>query len=109
MSQTYNVGLVGESNYQRAIAQCREGETVFLFRQPDNPYDERAIVVVSGRGATIGYIGRDSFLHRAVHDEDQGCTAEIVAIRDGGKRMLGVVIAVELCVGPLDEREYSPA
>lgn len=104
---SYPVGIVGEKNYQPAIRRCREGEAVSLIREPSNPYDSRAIAAVCARGRTLGYIANDSFLHRAVWKEKKGCTAQIrsIALRNGG--LLGVVLDVQFCAGPLDERAFA--
>lgn len=107
-SKTYNVGLVGESFFQRTIERCREGDPVVLFREAGNPYDPRAIVCVTADGDPIGYIARDHFLMRAVHDEKQGCEAEIGSIR-GSSGKLGVVILASLCDEPLGERRFVRA
>ena len=34
------------------------GEKVYLFREPENPYDERAILIKDEEGRKIGYIAR---------------------------------------------------
>ncbi|MGX7926488.1 HIRAN domain-containing protein [Tsuneonella sp. HG094] len=98
MPKSYSVGIVGESNYQAAIRNLREGERVFLQPEPDNPHDPRAIAVRDGEGQTIGYIPRDSWLTGAIIDEGKGSRALVERI-DGGDRgrpSLGVVLAVEL-------------
>lgn len=103
----YPVGLVGERNYQAAIARCAEGEPVGVLMELDNPYDELAIAVASVRGETIGYIARDSWLRDAVHGEGKGCRATIKSIERGESGHLGVVIEAQLCEGGLDERNFS--
>lgn len=109
MARTYNIGIVGESNYQDAIRSCAQGDPVLVQLEPDNPYDDRALAVVRTDGRVIGYIPRDSFLQRAVHREGQGCIAEIAAIRVGREAMRGVVIEVELVDEPLGQRSFAPA
>jgi hypothetical protein len=56
----YPLGLVGESNYQAAIAQCHEGERVGIYHEPDNPYDDLALRVENNIGQVIGYISRSA-------------------------------------------------
>ncbi|MDP8995105.1 MAG: HIRAN domain-containing protein [Pseudomonadota bacterium] len=106
---TYSVGLVGESNYQEAIRACRAGERVEVVHEVGNPYDEQALAVVTGRGATIGYVPRSSWLRDAIHDEGQGCSATIRSVGRGERGLLGVVIEVTLNAGALASRAYSRA
>lgn len=96
MGKAYPVGIVGESKYQPAIKRCHEGERVNLVLESGNPHDEKAIAVVSSRGETIGYIGRDSFVRSAVHTQGKWPTASIKSISAGAKGQLGVVINVDL-------------
>lgn len=105
----YRVGLVGESKYQKAIRRCGEGDDVELLHEPDNPFDQLAIAAVSERGDTIGYIGRDSWLRDAIHDQGKGCAAKIRSINGGALGLLGVVIDVELCGGPIGKRRFEHA
>lgn len=88
----YLVGIVGERSYQPQIRRCREGARALLMPEPDNPHDPRAIRVVSA-GGTIGYIARDSWMQRAIHDESKSYTATIHQIAKKGK-FSGVVLAV---------------
>ena len=95
--KTYPVGLVGESNYQRAISRCSVGQEVFLVREPDNEFDPKAIVCLNHRRETIGYISRDSFVQGVVHDQGLGCSAKIKGLRKSGdKGFVGVVIDLEI-------------
>lgn len=105
----YPVGLVGESHYQPAIRRCREGQPVFLWKEPDNPYDPRAIVVTSDDGGILGYIPKGSFIHRLAFDEGGGCTAEILNLNStpDGPGNIGVVIDIEICDDPLPVRSYT--
>ena len=102
----YPVGLAGESNYQGAICVCREGEPVRVCHEIGNPYDHDALVVVSSRNETIGYIPKSSWLRDAIHEEGKGCEATILSI-EGEREPMGVVIDVRLTDGELDTREYS--
>jgi hypothetical protein len=107
--EVYHVGLVGERNYQAVIAQCAVGQTAQLFREPGNPYDDLAIAVTGPGGATIGYVGRDNWLRTAINEEGKGCRASISGVGVGEGGLLGVVIDVELCEGPLSERPFELA
>ena len=39
---------------QRVVRTCREGEPVFLHREPNNPYDENAVAVYVERKSLLG-------------------------------------------------------
>jgi HIRAN domain len=106
-SKKYRVNIVGESNYQNSISACGTGEGVTLFHEPDNPYDERAIAVVSALGETIGYIARDTFVQEALIDEGKGYEAEIASIASGGKGLLGVILSLSLKGEPMGERAFK--
>jgi len=92
----YHVGLVGEANYQSSIRLCSTGQQVHIVQEVGNPYDEHALAVVTEDGSTIGYIARDSWLQRTVHEEGKGCEATIKGIQTGGKGMAGVVLDISL-------------
>lgn len=98
MAKRYSVGIVGESNYQSAIASLREGEHVQLVPEPDNPHDPRAVSVRDGEGSTIGYLPRDHWLTATLLDEGKTCTARVERIEggDAGRPSRGVVLNVEL-------------
>jgi hypothetical protein len=92
----YTVHLVGESNYQAAIANLSSGDPVTIQHEPDNPHDPRALRCTDVTGATIGYIERDSWLATAIIDRKTAIRAEIEAIIGGkpGKPSRGVVLTV---------------
>ena len=58
----YGTNVAG-TNFVEEIEQIARdlelGEKVFLFREPDNPYDDRAILVKDAEGRKIGYVPRD--------------------------------------------------
>ena len=67
---------------ERLWGQLREGQGVDLVREPDNPYDERA-VRVDWEGHKLGYLPRDE--NHAVAqmlDRRQGVRAEIRGLRE---------------------------
>ena len=94
--KTYPVGLVGESHCQAAIRAARPDEPVELAHEIDNPYDADAIAVFSSAGRRLGYIPRDSWVHRVLLDEGKGYTAQIKSIEGGRGQDLGVVIVLML-------------
>jgi HIRAN domain len=96
-SKTYPVGIVGEASYQEAIRRCAAGQHVQIFHELENPYDEKALAVVTMDGETIGYIARDCWLQDAVHEEGHGCEASIKEVSSANADTLGVVL--DVCVG----------
>lgn len=92
----YTVHLVGEANYQAAIAKLSPGDPVTIQPEPDNPHDPRALRCADVTGATIGYIERDSWLTRAMIDQKTPVAASIEQIIGGvkDKPSRGVVLTV---------------
>ncbi len=109
--KVYQLGIVGESNYQDAICQCIEGERVYVCHEPDNPYDDLALKVETAGGRTIGYVAKSSWLRRAIHDEGRGVTCTIRSLGRGDGDIVGVVLDVTLTDDDIRERAYgdSPA
>lgn len=104
----YPIGLVGESNYQAAIRDARVNEPVYIRHEPDNPYDDKALLVETGAGRTLGYIAKSSWLRDAIHDQGRGAAATIKSIGAGEERShLGVVIDVTLTDDDVFERSYD--
>ncbi len=99
--KTFLTGVAGEaqtnqngSHRQSIIARCNDGYLVQLIREPNNPYDQNAIQVVSPHGQ-IGYIKSDVAKGLA-RDMDRGAivNARIHKIKSGGDYNLGVVLSV---------------
>jgi hypothetical protein len=109
MSKLYPVGIVGESHCQAAIGRCSEGETVSIFHEIGNPYDELALVVHTRAGEKLGYISRENFVRDVIHEQGMGITATIksIAMTDAG--LFGVVLDVGLCDDPVYVRDYEPS
>ena len=80
-TRNYPILVAGVSNYQPAIARCREWDRVWLFHESDNPHDQLAIVVKTERGETIGYLPKNNWISDAVHREGVGATALILALK----------------------------
>ncbi|GAA3794752.1 hypothetical protein GCM10022600_15210 [Qipengyuania pelagi] len=110
MGKRYSVGIVGESSYQPAIAELREGEHVSLIHEDQNPYDPRAIAVKDGEDRTIGYIPRDHWLTEALLDQGRMVRARVERIEGGdtGRPSRGVVLDVELATGEDEAAETAP-
>jgi hypothetical protein len=98
---------VGEASYQPAIRRCFDGQRVHIVLEPNNPYDPRALAVVTHDGLTIGYIARDCWLQDAIHDEGHGCEAYIKEISSGSSGELGVVLDVTLCDEEIGTRSFD--
>ena len=101
--RSFAVPLVGGQHYQEAIRTCRVAERVFVRREPDNRYDERALKVQTLRGQCIGYVAKDSWLHRAIHDRGEEVTATILRLIANHRGITNVVLAV----APRDDHERS--
>jgi hypothetical protein len=108
-SRTYQLGVVGEANYQLAIRRCSVGQCVHIVHEPSNPYDDHALAVVTEGDDTIGYVARDCWLQDAVHDQGKGCDATIKSIGSGDSGQLGVVLDVCLNSDGVEEREFNRA
>ena len=90
----YTVHLVGESHYQHVIDGLQPGSPIKLVADPENPNDPRAVKATHG-GETIGYIERDSWLIRAMHDDRTPVASRVQEIIGGGPgEMKGVVLDV---------------
>ncbi len=109
-ARAYPVRLAGTRGYQAAIAAAAPGDPVQLLCETGNPFDADAIAVTDARGATLGYIPRDSWVQRAVAREGKGATASIETLSTGADAITGVTIAVTLTDdGAIGARDYAPA
>lgn len=83
--------IVGESfdnadgsSRQDELFRCMPGEPVTLMREPENPHDRNAILVVSCRGIGIGHIDRATAVLLAPHlDRGREYRAHIHELRGG--------------------------
>ncbi|HHV37910.1 MAG TPA: restriction endonuclease [Tepidimicrobium sp.] len=83
---THVAGTNYVHNIEKISDDIVEGSKLTFFREPDNPYDELAIVVKDGKGNKIGYVPRDK--------------NEIIArLMDAGKLIYGVVKSKEIIDG----------
>lgn len=106
-SRTYPVSLVGEQYYAGTVAALRVGDEARIWREPDNPYDALALAVSDAAGRMIGYVPKDCFLQRAIHDEEKACRATIGLIAPGAQGFTQVCLDVELVAGPTEERKFE--
>jgi len=60
-SRSIETRVVGVSfqDRQAVVALLTEREQVFLFREPDNPFDSNAVMVVRWDHQQIGYLNRE--------------------------------------------------
>jgi len=105
----FDVEVVGESNYQRAIELARRGAAkgiavqtqATLVLENNNPHDKQAVRVDIG-GRTVGYLDRDNArayrkeLKRNGHpDINATCAAKIVGGKprpNGSAGLYGVIL-----------------
>lgn len=91
----YSAHLVGESNYQGAVKRLRDGDPIELVHEPDNAYDDRAIMAATSDGATVGYLQRGSWIGRVLIDEQKPVAARVHEIIGGGRgQMLGIILEI---------------
>lgn len=96
MGQVYMAGLVAEQHYQPAIRALGPGDRIFICHEADNPYDDQALCAKTRGGETIGYLARDHWLRRAIHEEGRGVTATIHSTGVGQRGFIQVVLSVTL-------------
>ena len=92
---TYNVDVVGESHYQKALERICGGRTensqrlvveAFLVLEDDNPHDSKAVRIFI-QGKTVGYLDREtarSFRKQIAGIRMTGVAAKCSAIIVGG-------------------------
>lgn len=100
MAKRYSASLVGEQHYRAAVAKARKGDRVTIDPEPDNAFDPKALVVRNHLGETLGYIPRDSFLQRSIHQKGTVWNARILrAYQDDAFRQ----IRIEVTTGTFDD------
>lgn len=87
-----------KSNRRFEMAMCKRGEPVQLVREPKNPVDKHAIIVLSARGISLGYISfqrsglvsgwLDAGETYEAQFQEPGRTAAIIRARFGGGRLV---------------------
>lgn len=100
--------LAGVSFYQEALASCSAGDRVRFVHEPDNPYDEMAIRVVTVGGSTIGYLPKGSGLRAAVHERGRGLSGTIDSVGYSRACLLGASISIAICDDELGTESYYP-
>lgn len=80
---------------QEILSRCSEGETLYLYRDPDNPQDKNAVEVRRSNGEKLGYLSR-SMAEDIAPKIDNGTEvrAQIKNLTGGGKKSRGCNILV---------------
>ncbi len=79
--RTRVAGVQYRENMQERINEVEVGEILTFYREPENEYDERAILVLNDEGNTIGYVPRrDNII--------------LAKLMDAGKRIYAKAIEV---------------
>ena len=82
MIEVHIAGTTHIENIYEFEPELTIGKRVKFFREPDNPYDEKAIVLRDEKGNKLGYIPRDK--------------NEILSrLMDGGKLLYGTINSKE--------------
>lgn len=110
MAEHYPVGLVGEQFCQSCISSTKVGEVVDVFLESGNPHDDFAIVVRSrgSKSGRLGYVPKDSFLHRVFHEQNQSVAAAITKLERGQRGFVQVVMLVSILDEPPEQVYYRP-
>ena len=87
----YKLQLVGDEHFQHLIERLEVGAPVKLLADPDNPKDPRAVKAMH-KGETVGYVERDSWLIRAMHDDRTQVASRIDQIIAGEPAGLKVIV-----------------
>jgi hypothetical protein len=107
VTKNYTIQLVGEQYYQPAVGRCRVGEIVDVCIEQGNPFDPLAIVVRRcDGGETIGYIARDSFVRRVIHEDGEGLAAAIASVEEGQRGFYQVALRVSVVDEPPETVRY---
>lgn len=102
--RSYPINLAGTPHFQEAIGALAEGDVVQLLREPSNAFDARAIAAIDAQGQTIGYVPRDCWLQRAVHEEGESAEAEVAALWRSTRGFLEVKLQATITEGPMGEK-----
>jgi hypothetical protein len=82
------------SDRQSLLKNCRSGERVWLSREPDNPYDNKAIAVLNKMGQKLGYIpAGDNML--ASHIDRGGETGATIVAITGGQNFFQQLLSIQ--------------
>jgi hypothetical protein len=100
--------VTGVSYYQEALERCSVGEPVRFVHEPDNPYDETALRVVSMLGETMGYAPRGSWAHHLIHERGRGVSGRIHSMGYSRACLIGVMLSIAVCDDEVTTASYYP-
>ena len=69
------VGMRFQGGAESLVNDLRPGDRISFLREPENEYDERAIMAVDGRGRKLGYIPRRENRFRMSHKRNMHTAA----------------------------------
>lgn len=97
--KVYLVPVVGESHFQEAVRATCVGDYVDLLIE-ENPHAKsgRAVRVDNIDGDTVGYVGEDNWLFRAIIEEGMGALAKVKGVTGDPA---GIVLEAQLNEEPL--------
>jgi len=85
---------------QETIARLRDGDRIWLEREPENHFDHNAVAVCRSNGEKFGYLNRELAANVAPYFDAYGCPVKgKVALLLGSRRdgfTLGTVIAFKI-------------
>ena len=87
--RSYVAGTAYVTDIKKRIRGIKENDELYLKREPSNPADKRAILVLNKKGEKIGYVPRRD-------------NTVLASLMDGGKHLFGIVTDV-------DSDEYDDA
>ena len=99
---------------QSIVNSCREGQTLLLIREPDNPEDPNAIKVIKGKKDQMGYLSRH-VASQIAPLIDKGCKAT-AKVREIQRRDYGFECLIECYVdgykfdedrNPVNEADFN--
>lgn len=109
------------SSRQAIVRSCRSGEPVRLIREPDNPHDEFAVMVVRRRGEQMGYLPSEVAGNRQGigwcvgrgMDEGYRYIARVASVGQNEDGICGLSLQVtfwqgSLALQPVEEPELPP-
>ena len=108
LAQEYTLRVVGVTfdGRQAVVAKLTSGEPVALKREPTNPYDRNAIMVVRLTGEQFGYIDRFTAARIAYRLDRLGCGVNGAVTRISGMSYPHGSLGVQIRFGlPIEAEE----
>jgi hypothetical protein len=79
------------------FARLRRGEPLVLAREPDNPYDGKAVAVLTRHGEKLGYVPRSvNGIPASLIDQHVRVSVEILAVRPDAPTWERVLIGLSI-------------